>query len=108
MLIGLKVLAIQDYRVFIVYSLIGIIVVTPARYISVVVSLFLVERNVKQLFSKDTYVMTWAGLRGGVSIALSLPEDSSSMFIFLVIYVYVITSIFIKGISFKRYMEFLL
>ncbi|MBK2093442.1 cation:proton antiporter [Francisella philomiragia] len=107
-LIGLKVLAIQDYRVFIVYSLIGIIVVTPARYISVVVSLFLVERNVKQLFSKDTYVMTWAGLRGGVSIALalSLPEDSSSMFIFLVIYVYVITSILIKGISLKRILNF--
>ncbi|BCL52983.1 hypothetical protein BSY87_04260 [Francisella tularensis subsp. holarctica FSC022] len=105
----------QDVSIFSISELLlreglgGILLGSVIGYASSFLMKSLDDSNALVLvFSKDTYVMTWAGLRGGVSIALSLPEDSSSMFIFLVIYVYVITSIFIKGISLKRYIEFLL
>ena len=49
-------------------------------------------------------VMTWCGLRGGISIALalSLPESTEKSLIIAITYVIVAFSILVQGLSSKK------
>ena len=52
-------------------------------------------------------VMTWCGLRGGISIALalSLPESSEKSVIIAITYVVVAFSILVQGLSAKKVVD---
>ncbi|MDE4942952.1 sodium:proton antiporter, partial [Francisella tularensis subsp. holarctica] len=58
----------------------------------------------KKNFCKNNEVITWAGLRGGVSIvlALSINVEHRILHIFSIIYISVLLSIFIQGISIRK------
>ena len=99
-LIGLELLIVTFEWGFVTAGLISIVLVLLARF----TSLFLPV----QLFSKKldflpytTTIMTWGGLRGGISIALalSLPEEMNKDFFLMITYMVVVFSILVQGLS---------
>lgn len=54
--------------------------------------------------SKTTLVMTWGGLRGGISIAmaLSLPDSVSRTLLITITYIIVIFSILVQGLTLEK------
>jgi CPA1 family monovalent cation:H+ antiporter len=102
-LIGLEILTV---RLNIAYGLLAasaIIVVLFARYVSVgsLVTLMRLKRS----FSKGVVeILTWGGLRGGISIALalSLPPVAERHVIITVTYVVVTFSVLVQGLTIGR------
>ena len=99
-LIGLAVLHLNFTTNAILVALISIPVVLFARFISVAtpISLFSTFRK----FNRYTIrIMTWGGLRGGLSIALalSLPNSPVKNEILMATYAVVVFSLIVQGLS---------
>lgn len=99
-LIGLELLVIDFEPTHLYIGLISIPVVVLARYLS----LGLPVRAFRDRFSflpKTGIIMTWAGIRGGISIALalSLPHELSRDLILSTTYIVVIFSILVQGVT---------
>jgi len=70
-LIGLELLIITFKQQYFMAGFIAIIIVLIARFIALSLPIQLIKRKLE--FIKGTgLIMTWGGLRGGVSIALAL------------------------------------
>jgi monovalent cation:H+ antiporter, CPA1 family len=99
-LIGLEILILHIEGPFIVAGIIAIPVIIFIRSLSVglPVVIFQIIKTVKPF---DALIMTWGGLRGGVSIALALsvPDSSERDLILVVTYVVVVFSILVQGLS---------
>ncbi|KXO24815.1 cation:proton antiporter [Francisella tularensis] len=106
-LVGIEVLEMNFSGKYIIAGIIIFLISLIARYISVTISMLLTEMSIKKNFCKNNLVITWAGLRGGVSIvlALSIPVEHRILHIFSIIYIAVLLSIFIQGISFRKVLE---
>lgn len=102
-LIGLEVLVLNFQTTFIAGCVLVIPVIIIARYISVEVPLLFL-RYFRKLPSLKGFVMTWCGLRGGVSIALalSLPSSDHRDVILVLTYIVVVFSIFVQGLTLGR------
>ena len=99
-LIGLEMLILDISRTTLLVGLVCIGLVLLARWVSVGVPLVLLQRYYP--FNRQTLrVLTWGGLRGGISVALalSLPESMPRDLIVGVTYVVVIFSIIVQGLS---------
>lgn len=99
-LMGLEIVLINLDIENIILSLGAIIVVILARYISVIVSMSLFWK--KYAFNyKTPILMTWGGLRGGISIALalSLPDSEYKNIILSITFATVIFSIICQGLT---------
>jgi CPA1 family monovalent cation:H+ antiporter len=99
-LIGLELLIIETSKtIFIVsFILIGVILIT--RYISVYIpSIFI--RLKEQMTKKTLVILTWGGLRGGISIALalSIPISLNRDIWVTITYVVVCFSILVQGMT---------
>jgi len=82
---------------------IAIVLVLLSRYISVLLPYTLLRKGEHE---KGTIaLLTWGGLRGGISLALamSLPESDSSETIFFVTFVVVAFSIVVQGLTIGRF-----
>lgn len=107
-LIGLEMLTIDFNIKLICIGILSFIAIFIARYISVSSILincitFFYNKNLsKKDYWKESLLMSWGGIRGGISIALALmiPENNSNSLITLT-YVVVILSIILQGSSFK-------
>jgi len=103
LLIGLEVLAVAgDLRVL-AAGLLIIPVVLLARYVSVSVPVVLLRRF--QQFSPGVVrVLTWGGLRGGISVALalSLPAGEIRDLLVTLAYVVVVFSIVVQGLTIRH------
>jgi CPA1 family monovalent cation:H+ antiporter len=103
LLIGLEVLAIAgDLRVL-AAGLLIIPVVLLARFVSVSVPVALLRRY--QQFSPGVVrVLTWGGLRGGISVALalSLPASEARDLLVTIAYVVVVFSIVVQGLTIRH------
>lgn len=100
-LIGLEVLLIPFDTIFLKAGLIAIMLVLGARFLSVILSIPLTKlRHEKSVFN-TILVLTWGGLRGGISVALalSLTENMQRDFIVAITYTVVIFSIMVQGLS---------
>jgi CPA1 family monovalent cation:H+ antiporter len=99
-LIGLEILILPFEGKYLIAGLVAIPLVLMARYISVFFPVHFYK--VKLDFAKNTdWIMTWGGLRGGISIALALSlsaEMNRDLFI-TVTYVIVIFSIVVQGLT---------
>lgn len=103
MLIGLEMIIITITKLHIVMGLIAIIATLIGRYISVAVPIFIMHFRYR--FDKGTTrLMTWGGLRGGISIALalSLPTSSEKDLILSMTYIVVVFSVLFQGTTFKH------
>jgi Na+:H+ antiporter len=99
-LIGLEILILPFERTYIFAGLIAIPIILMARWISLSIPILIYQK--KLAFVPNTgLMMTWGGLRGGISIALALTlTQTMARDPFLIItYVVVIFSIVIQGLS---------
>ncbi|HEX8657044.1 MAG TPA: sodium:proton antiporter [Hymenobacter sp.] len=99
-LIGLEMLVLDISRTTLLVGAVAIVVVLLARWVSVGLPLALLRSRYP--FNRQTLrVLTWGGLRGGISVALalSLPEFMPRDLIVGITYVVVIFSIIVQGLS---------
>jgi CPA1 family monovalent cation:H+ antiporter len=99
-LIGLELLIIEKNHIIILVSLILIVVAILTRFISLWIPSFAIRE--KEKISKRTLlILTWGGIRGGISIALALsinPEYNRDMWV-TITYIIVCFSILVQGIT---------
>jgi CPA1 family monovalent cation:H+ antiporter len=103
LLIGLEVLVIATKGSYLIAGLAMIPVVLLARFISVGLPVTFMRRI--RDFSPDAVkIMTWGGLRGGISVALalSIPSGSEREALLTVTYIIVVFSILVQGLTIGR------
>lgn len=102
-LIGLEMIVMVWEPQYVVLGLLAVVIVLLARYVSLVIPIAFFRKRLN--FVPFTgLIMTWGGLRGGISIALalSLPLASPYRDLFVTItYVIVIFSILVQGLTVK-------
>ena len=100
LLIGLEVLILVYHTEYFLAALAIIPVALLARYISVSIPIYLLK-NVRDFSPGVKRLMTWGGLRGGISVALalSLPHGIEREVILAVTYALVIFSIIVQGLT---------
>ena len=103
LLIGLEFITVDFTKPAIIAGIISIPVVILSRYISLKALILLMYKWVP-FESKTTLVMTWGGLRGGISIAmaLSLPDSVSRTLLITITYIIVIFSILVQGLTLEK------
>ncbi len=102
LLIGLEVLVISWNTVNLPLALFAIPMVLFARLVSVAIPIGLLR--VRRKFEEGTIaILTWGGLRGGISVALalSLPDNAYKPAILTATYAVVVFSIIVQGLTMK-------
>lgn len=98
-LIGLAIHLLSFDIGYLALGLLAIIIVLLARFISVLLPYSLLKHSESSPI-KTVTVLTWGGLRGGISIALALSlSNSSSDLILYITYTVVLFSIIFQGLS---------
>lgn len=103
MLIGVTVLVLPFHRGMLAAALLAIPIVLAARWISVAVPVTALDRF-RNAIPHSIAILTWGGLRGGLSIAmaLSLPPSTGRDVILGMTYAVVACSILVQGTTFGR------
>lgn len=99
-LIGLELLILDISNTILLVSAILIFMLLIIRYVSVFIpSLMIIFKE--KLNRKSLLILTWGGLRGGISIALalSIPVDYSKEIWVTITYVIVCFSIIVQGLT---------
>ena len=105
-LIGLEIILIQTEKTLAIAGLIAIFIVLAARFISVGIPVTLL-RNFREFNPHIVKIMTWGGLRGGISVALALtlPAGPERDIILTLTYAIVVFSILIQGLSIGKLIQ---
>ncbi len=110
MLMGLEMLVVTIDKTILIISIITVGIVLLARWVSVALPVMFMRYRLK--FEKNAVaILTWGGLRGGLSIALalSLPDDMHRDQFVSITYVVVVFSIIVQGLTigklYKRLMH---
>ncbi|RVT98421.1 sodium:proton antiporter [Mucilaginibacter limnophilus] len=100
LLIGFEVLVIKINPTILIIGGIAILIVLLARFLSVVLPVSLLRSRVK-FEPHAVTILTWGGLRGGISVALalSLSNDMYRDEFVLITYVIVVFSILVQGLT---------
>jgi CPA1 family monovalent cation:H+ antiporter len=103
-LIGLELLVIQTNQKVIIISLILIAITLVTRYISVWIPSIAIRQK-ENIGRRTLMILTWGGLRGGISIALALsiqPEFNREIWV-TITYIIVCFSILIQGLTIGKF-----
>ncbi len=104
LLIGFEMLIVRfNFNLFWL-GCIAIIIVLLARFISVAIPISLLRY--KAVFEKNAIpILTWGGLRGGISVALalSLPKSTISEVLVSITYIIVLFSIIVQGLTIGKF-----
>ncbi|NER14610.1 sodium:proton antiporter [Leptobacterium flavescens] len=102
-LIGLEILSLNFNLDYLIIGIISIVVVLASRYITIFISNVFLKKEHRNN-SKRITILTWAGLRGGISIALALtlPESEFRELIIFVTYCIVVFSIIVQGLTIEK------
>jgi len=106
LLVGLEVLVISRDLSYLPVALMAIPVALLARNISVAIPIKLL--SIREKFERGSIsILTWGGLRGGISVALalSLPDVPEKPGILAATYAVVVFSIIVQGLTMKRLVE---
>ncbi len=108
LLIGLEVFAIDTSRTYLLAGLILIPTVLFARFCGVAIPVFALRLR-REIDSGTVRVLTWGGLKGGVSVALAmkLPEFEGRSAVLTVTYMIVVFSIAVQGLTVGRMIRWL-
>ena len=106
-LIGLEIITVfESFRLnYVLISLIVIVLVVGSRWIGVSIPIFFLSMF-KTFEKKTAIIITWGGLRGGLSVALALnlPDsigEGKTLILFLT-YVIVLFTILVQGLTLKK------
>lgn len=99
-LIGLELLVLTFEMSYLIAGFISIALVLLARYLSLIIPVRIFSKRLEFLPHTST-IMTWGGLRGGISIALalSLTDEMNRELFLMVTYVVVVFSIIVQGLT---------
>lgn len=99
-MIGMEILVLTFSGEYILAGLLAIPVLLVARYISLLLPIKIYAKKL-EFVPKTNLIMTWGGLRGGISIALALSlTQVMQRDLFLVItYMVVVFSIIVQGLT---------
>lgn len=103
LLIGFEMLIVPFNMSLLWLGCISIVIVLLARFISVAIPISLLKY--KTVFEKNAItILTWGGLRGGISVALalSLPQSFVNEVFVSVTYIIVLFSIIVQGLTIGR------
>jgi CPA1 family monovalent cation:H+ antiporter len=100
LLIGLEVLVLSFTGPYLVAGALAVVVVLFARFLSVSVPVAIL-RSFRAFSPNVVAILTWGGLRGGISVALalSLPRSPEREVIVAVTYAVVVFSIIVQGLT---------
>lgn len=103
MLIGLEIVIVSFDLSYLTIGIITALIIIIARFVSLYIPAVLF-RFKKVFGTKSLFIMTWGGLRGGISIALalSLPQNPYKNILVSITFVIVIFSILIQGITVEK------
>jgi Na+:H+ antiporter len=105
-LIGLELLVLPLRREFLLAGAAAVPVVLAARFVSV--GMFVKLLGLRREFDPyTTSILTWAGLRGGISVALalSIPHGHERDVLITVTYAVVLFSIVVQGLTVRPLVE---
>jgi len=103
-LIGLELLVIETNLKILLLAVVLIFISIFARFISVLLPSILIRKK-EDSAGKTLLILTWGGLRGGISIALALslhPEFNRDIWV-TITYIVVCFSILIQGMTIGRF-----
>ncbi|MDP6559721.1 MAG: sodium:proton antiporter [Candidatus Binatia bacterium] len=102
-LIGLEVLILQFTTGYLLAGMLAVPIVLAARLVSVGIPVSLLRLR-REFSPKIIRILTWGGLRGGISVALalSLPTGIERDVILAITYIVVIFSITVQGLTIGR------
>lgn len=103
MLIGLEIVVVHFQSAYLWVGLMVALLLVVSRYISLFIPAHLF--GIKKTLERGTLViMTWGGLRGGISIALalSLPDAMHKEIFVPVTFIIVLFSVLVQGLSMGR------
>jgi CPA1 family monovalent cation:H+ antiporter len=106
LLIGFQMLIIPFNITMLWLGCISIIIVLFARFISVIIPITFLKY--KETFERNAVlILTWGGLRGGISVALalSLPINMFSEVFVPITYIIVLFSIIVQGLTIGKFAE---
>jgi CPA1 family monovalent cation:H+ antiporter len=99
-LIGLELLIVSLDSTYVIFGLFGIVISLLSRFIALSGPVALFQKKL-DFIPKTNLIMTWGGIRGGISIALALslePQMGRELFL-TITYLIVIFSIIVQGLS---------
>lgn len=103
-LIGLELLVIQTDKKIILAAIIILVITLITRYISIFIPSISVRLK-ERITQKTRLILTWGGLRGGISIALALsinPEYHKEIWV-TITYIIVCFSILVQGLTIGKF-----
>lgn len=103
MVIGLEVMILAFQIEFVWASLIAIVVVLGSRFLGVGIPIYFL-RKIRPFETGTVRILTWGGLRGGISVALalSLPDFEHKQMLVFITYAVVVFSIIFQGLTLSR------
>ncbi|PLX40775.1 MAG: sodium:proton antiporter [Hyphomicrobiales bacterium] len=106
LMIGFEVFAVAFELDFLISGVMAIVLALLARLVAVAVPVLILKPF--RAFSKGVIpIMTWGGLKGGISVALalSLPDSEWKPLILTTTYIVVVFSIIVQGLTVTRLAE---
>ena len=102
-LIGMEMLVLSFETSYFVAGLVAIPVVLLCRYLSLILPVKFFEKRL-DFVPGTNLIMTWGGLRGGISIALALglTQDMHRDLFLVITYIVVVFSILVQGLTVGR------